>query len=166
MGDYRKLHVWRRARVFSYEIVKLVDRLSLRDRIRVGSQLSRAAESIRFNIVEGCGLNTDPLMAVHVRRALGSANEVDDQLEPLRELGSLRSTDLWLIDEVREIRSMLASLLRRLEADIAQKRHTRRKKRKSQAIALRFGPRGTERRIQKRARPSAAPFRFAEDFSC
>lgn len=131
MGDYRKLHVWRRARVFSYEIVKLVDRLSLRDRIRVGSQLSRAAESIRFNIVEGCGLNTDPLMAVHVRRALGSANEVDDQLESLRELGSLRSTDLWLIDEVREIRSMLASLLRRLEADIAQKRHTRRKKRKS-----------------------------------
>jgi len=103
----------------------------LRDRIRVGSQLSRAAESIRFNIVEGCGLNTDPLMAVHVRRALGSANEVDDQLESLRELGSLRSTDLWLIDEVREIRSMLASLLRRLEADIAQKRHTRRKKRKS-----------------------------------
>jgi four helix bundle protein len=70
-------------------------------------------------------------MAVHVRRALGSANEVDDQLESLRELGSLRSTDLWLIDEVREIRSMLASLLRRLEADIAQKRHTRRKKRKS-----------------------------------
>ena len=70
-------------------------------------------------------------MAVHVRRALGSANEVDDQLEPLRELGSLHSTDLWLIDEVREIRSMLASLLRRLEADIAQKRHTRRKKRKS-----------------------------------
>ena len=131
MGDYRKLHVWRRARVFSYEIVKLVDRLSLRDRIRVGWQLSRAAESIRFNIVEGCGLNTDPLMAVHVRRALGSANEVDDQLESLRELGSLRSTDLWLIDEVREIRSMLASLLRRLEADIAQKRHTRRKKRKS-----------------------------------
>ena len=131
MGDYRKLHVWRRARVFSYEIVKLVDRLSLRDRIRVGSQLSRAAESIRFNIVEGCGLNTDPLMAVHVRRALGSANEVDDQLESLRELGSLRSTDLLLIDEVREIRSMLASLLRRLEADIAQKRHTRRKKRKS-----------------------------------
>jgi four helix bundle protein len=131
LGDYRKLHVWRRARVFSYEIVKLVDRLSLRDRIRVGSQLSRAAESIRFNIVEGCGLNTDPLMAVHVRRALGSANEVDDQLESLRELGSLRSTDLWLIDEVREIRSMLASLLRRLEADIAQKRHTRRKKRKS-----------------------------------
>ena len=131
MGDYRKLHVWRRARVFSYEIVKLVDRLSLRDRIRVGWQLSRAAESIRFNIVEGCGLNTDPLMAVHVRRALGSANEVDDQLESLRELGSLRSTDLWLIDEVREIRSMLASLLRRLEGDIAQKRHTRRKKRKS-----------------------------------
>jgi len=70
-------------------------------------------------------------MAVHVRRALGSANEVDDQLESLRELGSLRSTDLWLIDEVREIRSMLASLPRRLEADIAQKRHTRRKKRKS-----------------------------------
>jgi len=70
-------------------------------------------------------------MAVHVRRALGSANEVDDQLESLRELGSLRSTDLLLIDEVREIRSMLASLLRRLEADIAQKRHTRRKKRKS-----------------------------------
>ncbi|HEV8217181.1 MAG TPA: four helix bundle protein, partial [Gemmatimonadaceae bacterium] len=69
MGDYRKLEVWRRARIFSREIVKLVDRLPLRDRIRIGSQLSRAAESIRFNIVEGCGLNTDPLLANHVRRA-------------------------------------------------------------------------------------------------
>jgi four helix bundle protein len=131
LGDYRKLEVWRRARIFSREIVKLVDRLPLRDRIRIGSQLSRAAESIRFNIVEGCGLNTDPLLANHVRRALGSANEVEDQLDSLQSLGRLAASDLWLLDEIREIRSMLAGFLRRLEADIARKRRPRRRRRSS-----------------------------------
>lgn len=128
MGDYRKLEVWRRARVFSGEIVKLVDRLPLSDRIRIGSQLSRAAESIRFNLAEGSGLNTDPLFAVHVRRALGSANEVEDQLDSLRMLGRLEPDDLWLINEIGEIRNMLAALLRRLEADIARKRQSKRKR--------------------------------------
>jgi four helix bundle protein len=128
LGDYRKLQVWRRARAFSDEIVRLVDRLTLRDRIRVGGQLGRAAESIRFNISEGAGLNTDPLFAVHVRRSLGSANEVDDQLESLRTRGCLATSDLWLIDEIREIRNMLAVFLRRLEADIARKQETKRKR--------------------------------------
>ena len=127
LGDYRKLEVWRRARAFSYEIVRLVERLPLRHRIRIGSQLSRAAESIRFNVVEGCGLNTDPLLANHVRRALGSANEVEDQLDSLRMLGRLRADEFWLTDEIGEIRSMLAGFLRRLEADIARQRNTRRR---------------------------------------
>jgi len=128
LGDFRKLEVWRRARAFSDEIVKLVDRLPPRDRSRVGGQLSRAAESIRFNLSEGSGLNTDPLFANHVRRSLGSANEVDDQLESLHTRGRLARTDLWLIDEVREIRNMAAGLLRRLEADIERKRRSRRKR--------------------------------------
>ena len=122
MGDYRKIEVWRRARSFSDEIVRLVDRLPARDRRRIGNQLSRAAESIRFNISEGAGLNTDPLFAVHIRRSLGSANEVDDQLESLQTRGCLATTDLWLVDEIREIRNMLAGFLHRLEADIARKR--------------------------------------------
>jgi len=125
LGDYRKLKVWQRARLFSIEIVKLVDRLPRPDQFRVGGQLSRAAESIRFNIVEGCGLNTDPLLANQVRRALGSANEVDDQLDSLHMLGRLPTTDLWLLDEVREIRSMLAGFLARLEADIARNKRRR-----------------------------------------
>lgn len=128
LGDYRKLEVWRRARVFSDDVVTLVDHLPLRDKIRVGDQLSRAAESIRFNLSEGCGLNTDPLLAVHVRRALGSANETEDQLESLRTRGCLTENDLRLLDEILEIRNMLAGLLRRLEADIARAKKKRRRR--------------------------------------
>ena len=128
LGDYRKLEVWRRAaQFFSNEIVNLVHRLPLNDRIRIGRQICRAAESIRFNLSEGCGLNTDPLLANHVRRALGSANEVDDQLDSLCMRGRLKDRDRWLIDEIRQIRSMLAGFLHRLEADIARNRRPRRR---------------------------------------
>src|SRR5262249_36179473 len=89
MGDYRKLEVWSLACSLSDRINAMVDSLPPRQRKILGEQLDRAADSIHMNISEGCGLNSDPQFAKHVRIALGSANEVEDGIERLNHRRAL-----------------------------------------------------------------------------
>jgi four helix bundle protein len=114
VGDYRKLIVWQRASVFSRRIREMVDELPPAERRRIGDQLIRAAESIRFNIAEGAGLNSDRQLARHLLIALGSANEVQDGLDALNESSILPIKYADLPGEATEIRSMLAVFHRRV----------------------------------------------------
>src|SRR5437868_1795157 len=106
VGDYRKLLVWQRARAFSGRIREMVKTLARDERNRLGDQLIRAAESIRFNIVESAGLNSDRQFARHLLIALGSANEVQDELDALSESRNLPEQFGDLPGETAEIRSM------------------------------------------------------------
>jgi four helix bundle protein len=108
VGDYRKLEVWKRAREMTLRINDLVKSLPRAERARIGDQLMRSADSIRFNIVEGCGLNTDPQLARYLSSSLGSANELQDELDALAERGLLRKKDEDLRPETTELRAMLA----------------------------------------------------------
>jgi four helix bundle protein len=69
-----------------------------------GDQLHRAAVSIRLNIAEGAGLNSDRAFAKHLRYALGSENEVQDSLD-LNELRLLPERDQDLPGGVAELRA-------------------------------------------------------------
>jgi four helix bundle protein len=115
MGDYRKLLVWQRARALEARVRSLVGLLPPAERIRLGDQIIRAALSVRLNIAEGAGLNTDRQFARHLLLALGSANEVQDALDAIDDLGHLPSTDLDLVDETSQLRAMLASLHKRVK---------------------------------------------------
>jgi four helix bundle protein len=120
MGDYRKFEVWHRARQLVRRIQVLVRELPEEERSVRGEQLRQACTSIRYNIAEGAGLNSDPLLSKHLRYALGSANEVQDQLLDLDDQGLLQARDQDLHAEVSEIRSMLASFKHRVDTDIAK----------------------------------------------
>ena len=119
MGDYRKLDVWKLAVSVSDRVDALVKRLGHRDRTGLGDQLVRAAESIHLNIAEGCGLNSDPQLARHVRIALGSANELEDGLGKLERRGLVRPEDGPLVSDATVLRRRLGALLRRVNATIA-----------------------------------------------
>ena len=95
----------------------MVDALDVAERRRMGDQIIRAANSIRFNIVEGAGLNSDRQFARHVLISLGSANEVQDELDALDQSGKLPPAYGDLPGETAEIRSMLAVFHRRLRDD-------------------------------------------------
>jgi hypothetical protein len=84
------------------------------------SELSSAMPRRRFGATSqrGRDSNTDPLLAKHLRHALGSANEVQDELDALDEKGLLPPEDQDLIQETTEIRAMTASFLNRVIADI------------------------------------------------
>lgn len=114
MGDYRKYLVWQQARVLSARIERLVATLPADVRRRIGDQIIRSAHSVRFNIVEGAGLNSDPQLARCLLLSLGSANEVQDQLDTLEEGGHLNEKDRELIAETTELRAKLAVFQRKV----------------------------------------------------
>ena len=118
VGDYRKIDVWQRARKLENRIYLLVSKLPPNLREGVRAQLGDAAESIRRNISEGAGLNMDTLLAKHLRHSLGSANEVQDELDSLDEKGLLPAEDRDLIQETTEIRAMIAGFLKKVLSDI------------------------------------------------
>lgn len=118
MGDYRKLDVYRRARALENRVYKLIEKMPARLQDALREQLGDAAKSIRRNICEGAGLNMDTLLAKHLRHALGSANEVQDELDDLNEKNLLPAEDQDLIGETTEIRSMIAAFLNKVLRDI------------------------------------------------
>jgi four helix bundle protein len=117
MGDHRKLEVWRLGCTQSDNIDILVATLPRRTQKGLGDQLCRAAESIHMNIAEGCGLNSDPQLAKHIRIALGSANEVEDGLMKLDRRGLLPRHQHSLIDDATLLRRKLGAFLKKLGED-------------------------------------------------
>ena len=85
------------------------------------SQMTRAAQSIVDNIVEGCGAASRLEFARYVDISIKSTSEVDYQLELARDLGVM-SHDVWkpLAKEVIELRKMLSALRRSVLAAAAR----------------------------------------------
>jgi four helix bundle protein len=124
MQDFRRLVVWQRAHRFALNVrdaTRHFPRTGYRD---LKAQITRAAESIASNIVEGCGAASRRDFARYLDISIKSACEVDYQLELARDVGVLPHT-LWkpLAREVVEIRKMLSGLRRALlqaDADRSQ----------------------------------------------
>jgi four helix bundle protein len=130
VGDYRKLLVYKRARALEKRVYLLIERLPPNVREGVRAQLGDAAESVRRNIAEGSGLNLDTLLAKHLRHALGSANEVQDELDSLDDKGLLPEEDRDLIEEASEIRAMLAAFITKVLKDIELAKRSRARRQK------------------------------------
>ena len=128
VGDYRKLEVWRRSQAFTIQMRAMVAALPRSERRRIGDQIVRAADSIRLNIVEGAGLNSDPQFARCLGLSLGSANEVQDELSILLETDTLPGKFSDMPSELTEIRSMLAVLQARVAEDARKRKNTRKRK--------------------------------------
>lgn len=111
------LVVLARARTFAVDLHRAVER---RER-RVGraspglrNQMLRASMSIALNIAEGAAKDTRAEFAQFVGHAIGSANEVEQQMLLTQSLALFDSEIDPLLDECREIRMMLYGLRKRL----------------------------------------------------
>ena len=116
MQDFRKLRVWHLSQEVAdgtYEVTRGFPpgQASLTD------QLRRAADSITSNIAEGCGRATEKEKAQFLHVALGSANEVDNNLLRARRAGFLKDpVYIPLRDKVFDVRKMLVSLIKCVRA--------------------------------------------------
>ena len=117
MGDYRKLDVWRLACALADRCDAVVGYLPMRVQKNLGDQLARSSESIHLLIAEGCGLASDRQLIAYVRRALGSANEVEDALERLTKRQLVKLDDSDLLPNAVTLRKKLGALLKKLLHD-------------------------------------------------
>lgn len=111
--SYRDLVVWQRAKAFAVEIYRVTQTFPRKEQYSLTDQIRRAVVSIPSNIAEGHIKRSDKVFAYHLDTALGSAAELDTQLEIALEVGYLQPDEYQaLVKELREIIMMLHGLLK------------------------------------------------------
>jgi len=118
MRDFRKLLVWRRAHALHIAIDVAARVVRRRAFANLKSQLTRAAESIPGNIVEGAGAATQREFARYLDIAIKSATETEYHLFAAADRGALPAAAANpLMAETVEVRRMLFGLRNRVLAD-------------------------------------------------
>ena len=112
MRDFRNLTVWSRSHTFVIKVYQITRKFPKEEIYGLTSQIRRAAMSIPTNIAEGCGRKSDADFCRFLQISVGSASEVDYELQLAHELGYLTETEYdELAKEVIEIRRMIAKLI-------------------------------------------------------
>ena len=112
---HKKLEVWQRSVDFAIEIYRVTGQFPIDERYGLVSQMRRASVSIPSNLAEGAARGTNEFIQF-VRIAIGSASELDTQLEICHRLNYL-SNDAYhqLNDRLTQIDRMLNGLRKSLK---------------------------------------------------
>lgn len=117
MQNFRRLHVWERAQRLAKGTR---DACGYFPRNGFGSlrmQMVRSAESILFNIAEGCGASSQKEFARFLSISSKSSMELETQLELAKSYGILSIERLQVLtDEVVGVRRMIWGLRRKVLA--------------------------------------------------
>src|SRR5436853_1037911 len=92
MQDFRNLEVWKKAHVLAIDVHKTLAKTKKLD-VAARSQITRAANSIAANIVEGCGKGSRLELARFSDISIGSSSELEYWLLLTKDLGQLPETD-------------------------------------------------------------------------
>jgi four helix bundle protein len=117
MLDFKHILAWQRAHALAIGIHKAASGFTRQGHATLRSQLTRSAQSIAANIVEGCGAATKNEFARFLDIAIKSATETEYHLISARDF-ALLDLDQWhrLTAETVEIRKMLYAYRRKLLA--------------------------------------------------
>ena len=111
MQDYRKLRVWQHAHQLALEIRRVSRTFPRSGHASLYSQITRAAESISFNIAEGCGSTSQREFARFLDISVKSTLELEAQLELAKDYGILGTEEWKVISHlVVDVRRMLCGL--------------------------------------------------------
>jgi four helix bundle protein len=115
MGDFAKLHVWRKAHALTLNVYNVAKGIRGSNYTSLRSQMIRASMSIPTNIVEGRGQKTDRNFARFLEYAINSSAELEYHLVVARDIKAITVSDFRsLLDQLIEVRKMLLGLLRSL----------------------------------------------------
>jgi four helix bundle protein len=115
MQDHRKLRVWGQAQTLAIVVRRVTRRFPRSGYGSLQSQMTRAAESIVFTIVEGCGATSQREFARFLDIAVKSGAELEAHLELAMEYGVLSEAN-WrtMTADVISIRRQLCALRTRV----------------------------------------------------
>jgi len=115
---FKDLVVWQRSVALAVKIYQITKNFPREEIYGLTSQIRRAAVSIPSNIAEGHGKGSRPSFASHTDIALGSAAELETQLEISLKIGYLSQSESdSLLIELTEIVRILYGLLNKVQPD-------------------------------------------------
>lgn len=94
MKNFKQLKVWQQGKQIAIQVCKLSDTLDRQGSFTFSSQITRAAFSIPSNIAEGSSRRSEKDYHRFLEIALGSAFELETQLEIMQELELTDSNDI------------------------------------------------------------------------
>lgn len=117
MKDFRSLEVWELSHEFVLAIYQVTRPFPKEEEFGLTSQIRRSAVSVPSNIAEGCGRTGDAELARFCQIAMGSASEVDYQLELAHDLLYLPTHDYKELNEsLNKIRRKLNAFIQKLKS--------------------------------------------------
>ena len=118
MHDFRRLDVWKRARIFGGDIYRFTAAVRRGEDKTASTQLRKCSLGIAAAICEGCGKRTRAETLRYLDIAHGSATEAEGHLLQIIEIDLLPARQCYkYIDEAVQIQRMLQSLMRNLPPD-------------------------------------------------
>ncbi len=118
MKDFRNLEVWSKAHQTVLAVYKDSHAFPRDEIFGLTSQMRRAAISVPSNLAEGCGRGSDTELSRFSQIAMGSSSELEYQAllaKDLKYLSDEKYEDLS--NRIIEVKKMLASLIKKLNAD-------------------------------------------------
>ena len=118
MKNFKDLKIWKKAHQLTLAIYKATQGFPKEELYGLTGQIRRASSSIPANIAEGCGRSGDAELGRFLHIAMGSASELEYHLLLAHDLALLHDrTYESLSNDVIEVKRMLASLIKKLNAD-------------------------------------------------
>lgn len=119
MQDYRRLRVHESAHALAIAVRAATRRFPRSGYTSLKNQMTSAAESISFNIVEGCGADSQKDFARFLEIAIKSSTELENQLKLSKDYGILTGLDWDSLSETTvDVRKMLCGLRKRVRTTI------------------------------------------------
>lgn len=115
MNSHKDLKVWQESMDLVVEVYKITKQFPKEELYALTSQMKRSAVSIPSNIAEGAGRKSKAEYCRFLYIALGSASELETQIEIAYRLNFLSDMkDLEL--KIRFIKNMLSKLIKSLDS--------------------------------------------------
>ena len=119
MVDYREYNVWQKSHSLVIDVYAVTANFPKTEQFNLISQINRAAVSIPTNIVEGCGRETQKELIRFLYISSGSAHELEYLILLSTDLNFIKKeTSEKLLSELLEIKKMLASLIKKINASL------------------------------------------------
>jgi len=109
MKSHKDLDVYKKSLDLVVDVYKMTRSFPKEEKYGLCSQLQRAAVSIPSNIAEGAARKNDKEFIQFLHIALGSAAEIETQVEISKRLGYIRN--ISITDKVTDIRRMIQGLV-------------------------------------------------------
>jgi four helix bundle protein len=119
MIDYKKYNVWQKSHALVIKIYEITSIFPKTEQYNLVSQINRAVVSIPTNIAEGCGRETQKELIRFLYFSSGSTHELEYLIYLSSDLKLIeKETSIKVLEDIVEIKKMLASLIRKISSTI------------------------------------------------